>query len=213
MVFEEFEGGHRVGMAMHAGASPDLVCEDTGCNRVILIDMDDMVDYQPAINAYLRTAQSQAQLTIAGRGMIGECSVLHIPAASANLMSSKSIVEKECQIIIGQDVDSGRFHREIVCRIDKKFGIATKVIEAIQFNDLWWITKAQMCDILLRGGLTVEDLPIKKQIAEAYYLLHNGVKLTNGHDAETEEDYAIHYREMQADLDEIEQRSSASGAQ
>ena len=58
MVFEEFEGGHRVGMAMHAGASPDLVCEDTGCNRVILIDMDDMVDYQPAIDAYLRTCLS-----------------------------------------------------------------------------------------------------------------------------------------------------------
>ena len=62
-----------------------------------------------------------------------------------------------------------------------------------------------MFDILLRGGLTVEDCaPIEKQIAEAYYLLDNGVKLANGHDAETEEDYAIHYREMQADLDKIE---------
>ena len=71
-----------------------------------------------------------------------------------------------------------------------------------------------MCDILLRGGLTVEDCTlIEKQIGEAYCLLENGIKLTNGHDAETEEDYAIHYREMQADLDEIEQRSSASGAQ
>ena len=47
-----------------------------------------------------------------------------------------------------------------------------KVIEAVQFNDLWWITKAQMCDILLRGGLTVEDLlPIEKAVAEAHYLL------------------------------------------
>ena len=39
MVFEEFEGGQRVGMAMHAGAPPDLVCIYTNCNRVILIDM------------------------------------------------------------------------------------------------------------------------------------------------------------------------------
>ena len=85
----------------------------------------------------------------------------------------------------------------------KHLAYHTKVIEAIQFNDLWWITKAQMFDILLRGGLTIEDCaPIEKQIAEAYYLLNNGVKLANGHDVETEEDYAIHYREMQADLDE-----------
>ena len=53
-----------------------------------------------------------------------------------------------------------------------------------------------MFDILLRGGLTVEDRAP----------MHNGVKLANGHNAETEEDYAIHYREMQADLDEIESR-------
>ena len=78
-------------------------CVDTGCNRVIMIDLTNIVDYQPAIDAYLRTAQAQAQLAIAGRGIIGECSVLHIPDASANLMSSKSIVEKESQICIGQD--------------------------------------------------------------------------------------------------------------
>ena len=59
-----------------------------------------------------------------------------------------------------------------------------------------------MCDILLRGGLTVEDLlPIEKAVAEAHYLRDNHAKLANGHDLETEEDYAIHYREMEADLD------------
>ena len=69
-----------------------------------------------------------------------------------------------------------------------------------------------MCDILLRGGLTVEDLvSIGKAVAEAHYLLHNHAKLANGHDLETEEDYAIHYREMEADLDEIEQRDLNKG--
>ena len=70
-----------------------------------------------------------------------------------------------------------------------------------------------MFDILLRGGLTVEDLlPIKKAVAEAHYLLDNHAKLANGHDLETEEYYAIHYREMQADLDEIEIRDLNKGS-
>ena len=32
-----------------------------------------------------------------------------------------------------------------------------KTIEARSFNDLWWITKTEMLDILLRGGFTVEE--------------------------------------------------------
>ena len=54
-------------------------------------------------------------------------------------------------------------------------------------------------------------MPIGKAVAEAHYLLHNHAKLANSHDLETEEDYAIHYREMEADLDEIEQRDLNKG--
>ena len=38
MVFEELEGGRKVGMTLHTGASSGIVCIDTGGNRVILID-------------------------------------------------------------------------------------------------------------------------------------------------------------------------------
>ena len=35
--------------------------------------------------------------------------------------------------------------------------ITAKQIEAIRVNELWWITKTQMFDILLRGGWSVEE--------------------------------------------------------
>ena len=88
MAFEEFVGGERVGVALHAGARPNLVCIDTGCNRIILIDNNDIDDYREVIDAFLRNAQSEARLVIEGHGRIGESAVLHIPGATANLMST-----------------------------------------------------------------------------------------------------------------------------
>ena len=106
MVFEELELGSRVGVAMHAGAPPDMVCIDTGCNRVILIEGEYIEKYKGAQNAVLKTATYGAHMRIAGRGSIGESSVLHVPDASANLMSSRSIAEKGCRIVLGQ-TDNG----------------------------------------------------------------------------------------------------------
>ena len=69
-----------------------------------------------------------------------------------------------------------------------------------------------MLDILLRGGLTVEDLlPIEKAVAEAHHLAENHSKLVNGHESETQKDYAPIYRVMQEDLDDIELRDSERG--
>ena len=142
-------------------------------------------------------------MRIAGRGIIGESSVLHVPRASANLMSSKSIVEKGSRIVFGQ-TDSGRVYCEIICIHGRQFGFPDKVIEAVLFNELWWITKAQMLDSLICGGLTVEDLlPIKKSVAEAHLLAENHSKLVNGHESETKEDYAHIYRVMQVEFDNI----------
>ena len=69
-----------------------------------------------------------------------------------------------------------------------------------------------MLDILLRGGLTVEDLLlIEKAVAEAHYLAENHARLLNGHEAETQNDYALIYRVMQEDLDDIECRDLQRG--
>ena len=92
MLWEEEIDGERVGVALQAAAAPDLVCVDSGCNRVILVEADDIMEYVAAINSFLRTAQAVARLQIAGRGRIGVTSVMHIPGATANLMSTKSIV-------------------------------------------------------------------------------------------------------------------------
>ena len=87
---EEEVGGDRVARALHAGAQLDLVCIDSGCNRVILVDADGVDEYVTATNKFLRTAQADARLKIQGRG---DCPILHIPAATANLMSTRSIVK------------------------------------------------------------------------------------------------------------------------
>ena len=36
MAYEEWVGGRRVGTAIQAGVRPDLVCMDSGCNRIVL---------------------------------------------------------------------------------------------------------------------------------------------------------------------------------
>ena len=56
---------------------------------------------------------------------------------------------------MGYDVDKNAFWCKINCLKGEKFGMKIKTIEARSFNDLWWITKTEMLDILLRGGFTV----------------------------------------------------------
>ena len=133
---EEVEGD-RVARALQTGAALDLVGIDSGCNRVILLDADVISEYIAAIKSFLRTAQAEARLKIEGRGKIGDCSVLHIPGATANLMSTKSIVINQCQVILGYDSDDNVFWREINCLKGEAYGMEVKTIEARGFNDLW----------------------------------------------------------------------------
>ena len=80
-----------MGVALHAGVRPDLVCIDTGCNQIILVDLNDIDDYEEEPeNSYLLTAQADARLVIKGRGLIGENHELHIPGVTTNLMSTHS---------------------------------------------------------------------------------------------------------------------------
>ena len=152
MAFEEFVSGHRVGVVLHAGARPNLVCIDTGCNRIILIDNHDIDDYKVAIDAFLRTVQAEALLVREGHGRIGENAVLHIPGATANLLSTHSIVINQCQIILGYDEDDKVFWREIECLKGRQAGMDVKTIEATNFNN-----------ILLRQGFTIADEEILKK--------------------------------------------------
>ena len=71
---EEEVEGDRVARALHAGAQLDLVCIDSGCNRVILVDASEIAEYIAAINSFMRTAQAAAKLTIEGRKKNGSCS-------------------------------------------------------------------------------------------------------------------------------------------
>ena len=74
------------------GPRPDLVCMDSGCNRIILVDLNDLTNYRlEPENSFLATAQAGANLVIVGRGRVGNNAVLHIPVATSNLMSTYSM--------------------------------------------------------------------------------------------------------------------------
>ena len=59
---EEVVGGDRVARVLHAGAQLGLVCIYSGCNRVILVDADEVDEYVTATNKFLRTAQADASV-------------------------------------------------------------------------------------------------------------------------------------------------------
>ena len=134
---EEEVEGDRVARALHAGAQLDLVCIDSGCNRVILVDADEVDEYVTTTNKFLRTAQADARLKMEGRGNIGDCPILHISGATANLMSTRSIVKNDCLITFGYNDDDEVYWYEIECRKGREVGMGTKTIAAIDFNDLW----------------------------------------------------------------------------
>ena len=53
---EEVEGD-RIARALHAGASPDLVCIDSECNRVLLFDAEGISEYIAAIRSFLHASR------------------------------------------------------------------------------------------------------------------------------------------------------------
>ena len=65
--WEEEVEGERVGRTFQAAAAPELVCLDSGCNRLILVDATGVDDYAAVLNSYLRTAQATARFQIVDR--------------------------------------------------------------------------------------------------------------------------------------------------
>ena len=95
---------------MQAGPRPDLVCMDSWCNRIILVDLNDLTNYRlEPENSFLATAQAGANLVIVGRGRVGNNAALHIPGATTNLMSTHSIAFNQCQIVLGYDEEDEVF--------------------------------------------------------------------------------------------------------
>ena len=72
-------------------------------------------------------------------------------------MSTNSIVLNQCRVEFGYDSDDNAYWCEINCHKGQKLGMEVKTIVARSYNELWWITKEEMFDILLRGGFTVAD--------------------------------------------------------
>ena len=104
MIFEEeWEGNTRISMAnmtiFHDEDKNEWVCIDSGSNQVILTSSCGISEFLDAINAYLRTAQAGAQLVIASRGLIGNARVLHVPNASANIISTRALNSSGAKVI------------------------------------------------------------------------------------------------------------------
>ena len=80
---------------------------------------------------------------------------MHIPNASTNLMPTDLMSDAECIVSFGKDEDT----REYYCDINCYLGINDKrditIIPTIQHNDVRWIPRSQMIDILFRGGFTI----------------------------------------------------------
>ena len=102
------------------------MCVDSGCNRVILVSEEGVAHYRRATKSFLRTAQVEGRLKIEGRGKIGTHDVLHVSDASANLMSTRSIVLNQCRVEMGYDAEDNLFWCEIVCYKGQKFGVKDK---------------------------------------------------------------------------------------
>ena len=106
---EEFEflDGVKVELAFHANMSVDMVCIDSGSNRLVLLENDGMTGYQQVHGRTLDTIQAAAALIIEGIGSLGICSsAMHVPEASANLLPTVSNLVKAKATILRHQMSS-----------------------------------------------------------------------------------------------------------
>ncbi len=118
-----------------------------------------MTTYELQEKRYLVTAEADGKLVIATQGMFDNDKgsmneYKHCPGASANLMPSIVISRTGCITQIGWDYIRRCEYMIITCfYVDD-----SKQIDCVSINDLFWITKAQMFDIIFRDGWTVAEL-------------------------------------------------------
>ena len=119
----------------------------------------------------LGTIQAAAALIIEGIGSLGICSIaMHVPEASANLLPTDLISDAECTVKFGKS--EGNYYCDIKCHqgINDKRDI--KFIEATRHNNVWWIPKTAMLDILFRGVSQLQSSKNFKEFAILETPLH-----------------------------------------
>jgi len=71
--FEVFDylDGERIGLALHANMKADMVCIDSGSNRLVLISCEDVTEYVPVHGRTLGTINSADSLKVEGISKLG----------------------------------------------------------------------------------------------------------------------------------------------
>ena len=79
--FEAFEflDGVKVELAMRANMQADMVCIDSGLNRLVLIDNEGIINYTLTPGRTLGTINSADALEVVGVGKFGNCKIaMHV---------------------------------------------------------------------------------------------------------------------------------------
>jgi len=164
-MIQEFEidllGGDNVARAFAAAVlrNSELICVDSGANIFILRFL--LAGYENFIatnNRFIQTAAAGAQLRVEALFNCGHVSdIRYCPEASANLIPTMAILfcrcavifdmvddQARCRIVANESSHGGENHREYV-------------IDCILDNDLFWIEKSTLADIIHRRGFPVVE--------------------------------------------------------
>jgi hypothetical protein len=208
--------GVRVDAAFATAVGPDLVCVDSGCNKIILMavpeNQNGRTTYVESVaedDPYLVTAAANGRLDIAGAGVFDNNEGVrhvykHCPGASANLMPTLVISRAMAITQIGWDEDRRCEYMIIACKYFRDH----KDIHCVSINGLFWITKTQMFDIIFRDGWTPEELAALTEKYSRNSLLSSPSSSANGFsvsipsdneagnsDLESISDYCLHESE------------------
>jgi len=210
--FEVFDylDGERIGLALHANMKADMVCIDSGSNRLVLISCEDVTEYVPVHGRTLGTINSADSLKVEGIGKLGICeAAMHVPNASANLLPTDVMSDAGCTTSFGKEDDV--YYCDINCHLGINDKSDIKTITTIRSNSVWWITRDQMVDILFRGGFTIAEATRMQMFrdnrdAVAMMVAERRLKFTDGsfhkkagERLESDEDYAEHYKALAED--------------
>ena len=154
--FIDYIDGVIVEQAFSARMKPDMLCIDSGSNRLVLIEAEGITDYGLTPSHTLGTINSADALIVEGIGRFGIAEIaMHYPTAAANLLPVDLMSDAKCVVSFGKE--DGEYYCDIKCHLGMNNQRDCKTIVATRFNAVWWITRSQMNDILFRGGFTIEE--------------------------------------------------------
>ncbi len=133
--------GVNVELAMHANMQADMVCFDSGSNRLVLIDCEGIINYTKVHVRTLGSINSADALRVERVGKFGNCKIaMHVPNASANQLPTDLMSDAECVTSFGKQ--DGEYYCAIKCFKDTDYDEnKVKIIVAIRRNVVWWITR------------------------------------------------------------------------